>query len=74
MSFSPALHAFQAFDIAFPGPLPRREFPRKAHRSGPPPLAQSSSDHPVLFMGGLLLATSLAVIGLWQGLGLLLPH
>jgi hypothetical protein len=74
MSFSPALHTFQAFDLAFPEPLPRREFPRKAPRSSPPAWAQSSSDHPVLFMVGLLFATSLAVTGLWQGLSLLLPH
>jgi len=25
-------------------------------------------------MGGFLIAIGLAVIGLWQGLGLLLPH
>ena len=74
MSFSPALHAFQAFDLAFPEPLPRRNFPRKAPRSGPPARVKTSSDHPVLFMSGFLLATSLAVIGLLQGLGLLLPH
>ena len=71
MSFSPALHAFQALDFPgrrFPGP------PGKRPGSGPPPGATARADRPVLFMGGFLLATSLAVIGLWQGLGLLLPH
>lgn len=72
MSFSPALYAFQAFDFQ-PRPLPRREFPKKAPGSKPPRI-QPHADHPALFMGGFLLATSLAVIGLWQGLGLLLPH
>ena len=73
MSFSPALYAFQAVDFPLPRPLLRREFPRKASGSRPP-RAKARTDHPVLFMGGFLLATSLAVIGLWQGLGLLLPH
>jgi len=72
MSFSPAIYAFQAFDFQ-PRPLPRREFSRKAPGSRPPH-AKARADHPVLFMGGFLLVTSLAVIGLWQGLGLLLPH
>jgi hypothetical protein len=73
MSFSPAPYAFQAVDFPPPRPLPRREFPRKAP-SFRPPRAEARADHPILFMGGFLLATSLAVIGLWQGLGLLLPH
>ena len=67
MSFS--LHAFQPLDIP---PLPRREFSRKARPLGPPPRAPA--DHSLLFLGGFFLAISLAVIGLWQGLGLLLPH
>lgn len=73
MSFSPALDAFYFKPLDIPGrPFPRRELPRKARGSAP--RAATRSDHPVLFMGGFLLATSLAVIGLWQGLGLLLPH
>jgi hypothetical protein len=73
MSFSPTLSPFQAID--FPSPrLPRRQFPERAPRSGPPPRAAVPADHPVRFMGTFLLATSLAVIGLWQGMGLLLPH
>ena len=71
MSFSPAIYAFQAAHFPPPRPLRRREFPRKAP-PGPGPRARA--EHPVLFMGGFLLATSLAVIGLWRGLGLLLPH
>jgi hypothetical protein len=70
MSFSPALYAYQAFDASH---FSRRERPRNAPGSKPP-RAQSRAGHPVLFMGGFLLVTSLAVIGLWQGLGLLLPH
>ena len=73
MSFSPALCAFQAFDIPPPRPFPRRELPPRASGSKPPH-AEARAEHPVLFMSGFLLATSLAVIGLWQGLGLLLPH
>jgi hypothetical protein len=73
MSFSPAIYAFQAIDFPSPRPLPRREFPRKAP-PGPAPHTRSRAEHPVLFMGGFLLAISLVVIGLWQGLGLLLPH
>ena len=69
MSCSSAHHAFQAFDIPS---FPRRELPRKPGTTPPP--AKPPADHPVLFMGGFLIAIGLAVIGLWQGLGLLLPH
>jgi hypothetical protein len=73
MSFSPAFDAFCFKPLDIPGrPLPRREHPRKTPAPGP--RAAVPPDHPVLFLGGFLLATSLAVIGLWQGLGLLLPH
>ncbi|HXS07400.1 MAG TPA: hypothetical protein VN723_11465 [Rhizomicrobium sp.] len=75
MSFSPALDAFCFKPLDIPGRrFPRRELPRRTRGSMPPARAAARSDHPVLFMSGLLLATSLAVIGLWQGLGLLLPH
>ena len=71
MSFAPAIHAFQfqSFDH-----LPRRG---RAPRGGRPPVRAAhrpTSDHPFLFLGGFLFAVSLAVIGLWQALGLLLPH
>jgi hypothetical protein len=66
MSFS--LQAFQALDLP---PFPRRELPRKARHLGPPP---ARAAHPLLLMAVIFLATSLAVIGLWQGLVLLLPH
>jgi hypothetical protein len=72
MSFSPALSAFQALDST--ASFPRREFPRKAPAGSRPTRADTRASHPVLFMSGFLLVTSLAVIGLWQGLGLLLPH
>lgn len=67
MSFSPAICAFQAYKAP-------RHWPARPGR--PPARAdvRPASDHPVLFMGGFLLAVSLAVIGLWQALGLLLPH
>ena len=73
MSFSPAIYAFQAAGSPPPRPLPRRKFPHGAPPY-PRPRVEARADHPVLFMGGFLLVTSLAVIGLWQGLGLLLPH
>jgi len=73
MSFSPAFDAFCFKPLDIPGrPFPRRELPRRTRGSAPRVVVRS--DHPVLFMSGFLLATSLAVIGLWQGLGLLLPH
>ena len=69
MSFSPAILAFQ---------FERFEAPRRpSPRGGRPPARvrfRPRSDHPVLFLGGFLFALSLAVIGLWQALGLLLPH
>ena len=50
---------------------PRRFHPR---RGAPPPrVLEKPADHPVLFLGGFLFAISLAVIGLWQAMGLLLP-
>ena len=72
MSFSPALHAFRALDFPVPRSFPRRGFSRKGRPSGSQPAARA--DNPVLFMAGSLLAIGLAVIPLWQGLGLLLPH
>jgi hypothetical protein len=67
MSFSPAILAFQfeSFD------QPRRRAPRGGR---PPAQSAARPDHPVLFLGGFLFTVSLAVIGLWQALGLLLPH
>ena len=77
MSFAPVFNAafFAPISGDFSGRrLPRRELPRGTHRPGPPARAAVAPDHPVLFMGGFLLAVSFAVIGLWQGMGLLLPH
>jgi hypothetical protein len=67
MSFSPAIHVFpfESFD------RPRRRAPRGGR---PPARNVARPDHPVLFLGGFLFTVSLAVIGLWQALGLLLPH
>ena len=73
MSFSLPISAFQALDVP-PSRFPRRELPKRAPRSGSPARTTARTDHPILFMGGFLLAISLGVIGLWQGLGLLLPH
>jgi hypothetical protein len=51
---------------------PRRYVPR---HGAPPPRARTreASDHPVLFMGGLLLTISAGVIALWSAMGWLLP-
>ena len=67
MSFS--LRAFQALDLP---PFPRRELPRKSSPLRPRPSARAA--HPYLSWGAFFLTIGLAVIGLWQGLGLLLPH
>jgi hypothetical protein len=50
----------------------RRYVPR---RGAPPPRlrAREASNHPVLFMGGLLFAISATVIVLWSAMGWLLP-
>jgi hypothetical protein len=68
MSFSTAIDA--SYFLA-PGEF-RRHTPR---RGAPPPRsrARETSDHPVLFMGGLLFALSATVIILWPAMGLLLP-
>jgi hypothetical protein len=48
----------------------RRYAPR---RGAPPPHARATGDHPVLFMGGLLLTISAGVIALWPAMGWFLP-
>ena len=72
MSFSPAysISPFQGVEV------PRPDRPRKPPHRPPTRIAvhRASGDHPVLFLGGFFLAVGVAVIGLWQGLGLLLPH
>ena len=68
MSFSPAIHAFQFENFEQRRPRPRGGRPPSRAAARPAP------DHPVLFLGGFLFTVSLAVIGLWQALGLLLPH
>jgi hypothetical protein len=66
MSFSTTLNASYFLAPA----QSRRYVPR---RGAPPPRARVPDDHPILFMGGLLLTISAGVIALWPAMGWLLP-
>ena len=68
MSFPPVPHTFH-FQASAP-PWPRKSPGRPP---GPVGARRDNAEHPVLFLGGFFLAVAIAVIGLWQGLGLLLP-
>ncbi len=67
MSFSTTLNASYFLAPA----QSRRYVPRRG--APPPPRARVPADHPVLFMGGLLLTISAGVIALWPAMGWLLP-